>query len=86
MAFDRKAYQREYARNKYQSLSPEERRLRNSSEVLKRAKAKYRSNPLNRAKENAGNREWYQRNKAHKNAVSRLSRYRLSRSQYEVLL
>lgn len=83
---DRKEYQRNYARNKYQALTPEERKIRNSSESCKKAKIKYRSNPANRAKENAANREWYKNNKDRKQAVSRLWRYKITKATYEKLI
>lgn len=86
MSFDRKAYQREYARKKYQSLSPEERKIKYSSSSAKQAKIKYRSKPENKEKENAYTRQWYRQNKERKQRVSRLWRYGLSETQYNNLL
>jgi hypothetical protein len=82
----RKAYQREYARQKYQALTIEERRLRNSSKSAKKAKAKYRSNPENRAKESEYTRNWYKANKARKHFTSRMWRYGINKDVYETLL
>lgn len=74
------------AKKRYHALTPEQRRARNSSEAARRAKAKYRADPENRAKENAATSQWYQRNKAHKNARSRSSRYGLTPEQLQALI
>ncbi len=86
MAFDRKAYQREYARKKYQSLSMEERRKRNSSPSAKAAKVKYRKSPKAKAVEAAQCKRWYAANREKKNLYSRCLNYGLTVDAYKLLL